>query len=175
MSAASKLASGKGRLSIAASLKCWMLPAGSVACIAARIMSGAGSIPHASPAGPTISARGCVRTPFPYPTSSTHGHPIAPRCAPTPASNCETAFPARIASIESRTKVQPRSGDRPPLLESRSPQSTGIYVVRVTPSNASAIPCPPPMHNVTMARWIPSRRMECSKRVASTAPVAPIG
>ena len=37
-------------------------------------------------------------------------------------------------------------------------------------SSASAMPCPPPMHSVTMPRFSPSRRIECSRRVVSTAP-----
>jgi hypothetical protein len=39
-------------------------------------------------------------------------------------------------------------------------------------SGATAIPSPPPMHSVTMPRRRPSRRIPCSRRVTSTAPVA---
>ncbi len=41
-------------------------------------------------------------------------------------------------------------------------------------SSARAMPWPPPMQRVTMPRLKPSRRIECSKRVVSTAPVAPM-
>src|ERR1019366_1535026 len=44
-----------------------------------------------------------------------------------------------------------------------------------TRSNASAIPCPPPMQSVTIPLLIPSRCIECNRRVVSTAPLAPIG
>ena len=37
------------------------------------------------------------------------------------------------------------------------------------------MPCPPPMHSVTTPRRMPSRRIAWSRRVVSTAPVAPIG
>jgi hypothetical protein len=37
------------------------------------------------------------------------------------------------------------------------------------------IPCPPPMHKVTIPRFMPSRCIECRRRVVSTAPDAPIG
>ena len=38
-----------------------------------------------------------------------------------------------------------------------------------------AIPCPPPIHNATIPRLMPSRCIECRSRVVRTAPVAPIG
>lgn len=42
-------------------------------------------------------------------------------------------------------------------------------------SSASAMPWPPPMQSVTMPCFSPSRRIECIRRVASTAPLAPMG
>src|SRR6476646_163875 len=39
-------------------------------------------------------------------------------------------------------------------------------------SSASAMPCPPPMHRVTRPRLRPSWRIEWTRRVVRTAPVA---
>ena len=54
-------------------------------------------------------------------------------------------------------------------------RSTAGWFLAQTISSASAMPWPPPMHNVTMPRLQPSRFIEWIKRVANTAPLAPIG
>ncbi|CAH2790823.1 MAG: PhnB protein [uncultured Caballeronia sp.] len=62
--------------------------------------------------------------------------------------------------------------------ESKRATASGLTAGRLTYatlSSASAIPCPPPMHSVTIARFTPSRRIACARRVVSTAPVAPMG